>query len=603
MGAGTGSGRWVVRGWAMIAACGVGVAALDSAVAGDGGDGLGFTLQDVTNDCGVLPLPAAFGMTTGVSAADIDDDGDIDLVVATAAGQRVQVYRNFGDGNFEEVSVELGLTATRRTRGTLLFDFDGDGRLDLVTASDCWGGGGCPTHDALRLYQQQGDGTFVDVTEGSGLEGILYVNAGTAFGGFAAGDLTGDGLLDLVVAYWNGKLRVFENHGDGSFTDIAVSAGFTSGENSWFWQPVIVDFNNDGLMDLFAALDFNPNRLFINNGNGTFTNHAVAAGVATSWNEMGVAVGDYDNDGRFDLFVTNIYNLIGGVQRHSVLFHNTTPMGQVGGIPSYEEVSVQEGVDDSGWGWGATFFDADHDTLQDLAVVNGRAGGAWEHDISLLYRNLGDGAAQRFEDVGGAVGFNDDFVSSTVLAVDLDRDGRLDLVQSNVQNDEGPGPLRVLMNRVPAGVEAGNWLMVRPRMPGSANHRAIGTVVRVTAGGTTMMRLIGAGISLAGQEPAEAHFGLGDAGVAELVEIVWADGEVTILEDVAANQLIDVQPGVVIGCQTLDVSGSGMVDSDDLSMVLSAYGSADAALDFDGSGSVDMVDLSLILSSFGVACQ
>lgn len=547
-----------------LACSAVCVLAMAGSTANAGTPDIGFALDDVTNTCGVLPLPAPFGMTIGLNAVDLDSDGHIDLIASTDAGQRLQVYRNLGDGNFEEVAQQLALDSTRRVRATLAFDYDGDGMLDLLTGSDCWGGGGCPTHDALRLYRQRADSTFEDVTEAAGLDGITYHNAGTHAGGFAAGDLTSNGFLDLVIPYWNGKLRVFENNGDGSFTDISVSAGFTTPtETSFFWQAVLADFNDDGLLDMFLAVDFQANRLYLNNGDGSFTNHATAAGVNTTWNEMGVTVGDYDNDGRLDIYVTNIFNVVQGTQRHSVLFNNTTPPGQVGGVPSFVEIANSAGVADTGWGWGTTFFDANNNTLLDLAAVNGRAGGIWEDDVSLLYRNMGPDAPTRFIDIAPEVGFDFDFVASTVVAADLDRSGRLDLVKSNVQNTQGPGPLQVLMNRSVEGEPDGNWLVVRPRMSDGGNRFAIGTTIHATVGEIGMMRVISAGTSMSGQEPAEAHFGLADHATIDELSIVWPDGTVTVLNDVAANQLLDITTPPVVSCQTLDLTGTGVIDTNE----------------------------------------
>jgi hypothetical protein len=158
------------------------------------------------------------------------------------------------------------------------------------------------------------------------------------------------------------------------------------------------------------------------------------------------------------------------------------------------------------------------------------------------------------------------------------------------------------MNRAPEGQPQGNWLTVRPRMSTGANHFAIGTLIHATVGDTTMMRLITAGTSMQGQEPAEAHFGLADHTTIDQLTIRWPDGQTTTLNDVPANQLLDITTPPAVTCLNLDLTDTGIIDADDLNILLNAYGTSDPTIDFDNSGTVDMPDLALLLQYFGQTC-
>lgn len=197
-------------------------------------------------------------------------------------------------------------------------------------------------------------------------------------------------------------------------------------------------------------------------------------------------------------------------------------------------------MDDAGWGWGTTFLDADNDGDLDLAVTNGFFSNQWPADESRFFQNDG-GSPVTFSDVSAAVGFNDTFWGSSLIALDFDRDGDLDLIQACADG----GPLRLLENQRSGQALLNSYLVVQPRLSG-ANHWAIGSTVRVRVGSTWMSRALLAGSSLLGQEPAEAFFGLGTTSMVDEVVVEWPDGTTTTITDVAANQIIEVvAPGTV----------------------------------------------------------
>ena len=472
---------------------------------------------------GIQQYTMADGMGAGVAAADYDDDGDVDFFVPNAMGVADQLYRNLGGGQFEEIAAAAGVDSLQRHRVALWFDYDGDGRLDLVVGGDCFLTD-CTDPAALVLYRQDADGQFEDVTVGSGLFEDIAWHDVRHRGGMAAGDINRDGYLDLIVGLWNGPATLFINNGDGTFGNMSLSSNFQSG---YHWQPIMCDVNGDGWTDIYQAVDFYRNLLWINERENVFVNQAETAGLANYMNDMGMTFGDYDNDGDLDIYITNIFGPDAG---RNVLFRNDS----LGASLSFAEVGQEAGVDNGHWGWGTTFLDADNDGLLDIAETNG----FYNVDgPTKFFMNVG-GDPVRFADVSSAVGFDDVHWGSALIAFDYDRDGDLDMLETTAEG----GPLR-LMENWSFGGSPGNYLVVRPRMP-APNTRAIGAFVRVEVGSLRLMRLITAGTSFMGQEPAEAFFGLNEATEVDSIIVEWPDGSQTTLRDIAANQVLTVHPDV-----------------------------------------------------------
>jgi len=216
-----------------------------------------------------------------------------------------------------------------------------------------------------------------------------------------------------------------------------------------------------------------------------------------------------------------------------VLFRNDT----TGGALQFTEVAENTGVAFAGWAWGCTFFDADNDGLLDLAVTNGWSV-RFDFDPSVFFLNLG-GNPVTFSDLSDTVGFNDTLRGVSLIAADYDRDGHLDLVQTTRTLREQTSQLRLLKNDPDPQADSNNYLVIKPRMEGP-NHWAIGAVVQARAGEITMMRLITAGTSFMGQEPAEAHFGLGPVEQVDEVIIHWPDGTRSVVTNISANQVLKV---------------------------------------------------------------
>ena len=501
------------------------------------------TFQEVGAERGLGPYQNESGVGAGVAAADYDRDGFVDVFVPQASGVPDLLYHNSGDGHFENLAPSVGLDATSSSRAALWFDYNADGQLDLFVANDD------PVEStSFRLYEQKA-GAFHEVTAEAGIaKAPIVIEAAHHRGGICAGDINNDGFLDIFTGQWSGPAHLFLNQGNGTFLDISESSGvFVHGH---MHQPVMADFNGDGWLDIYAAIDFSGNRLWINRRNNTFDDIALEAGAANAMNDMGVTLGDYDNDGDFDIYVTNIFSA--ALSQRNVLLRNESTTEQV----LFRDVAQLLEVDNGYFGWGTTFGDYNNDGHLDLAATNG-----WQSpdsrrfppDPSRLFLNTGT-PVEPFADVSTSSGFDDLEYGSCLITFDLERDGDLDFLQVVVG-----GPMRLLENQS----SGNNALTIQPRM-GGPNRLAIGAVVRVRVGETWMMRLISAGTSYLGQEPAEAHFGLGEAAAADTVVVEFPGGRRIELVDVAANQVVvvrseDSAPPFIRG----DATGNGSISAND----------------------------------------
>ncbi len=507
------------------------------------------TFVDVTAVRGLGPFMNEEGHGSGAAAADYDADGDVDVFIPQAAGLPDLLYQNDGTGHFVEVAGSVGLARMTSSRTALWFDYDGDHVLDLVVSND--------DQDAatsFHLYRQIPGTGFEDVTTAAGLhkEPIVEVPLHT-MGGMCAGDINNDGYLDLFSGQWRGPGHLFLNDGSGTFIDISESSGIAA-VHTFQHQAIMADFNADGWLDIYVAVDFEHNLLWINQRDNTFIDEAAGAGIDNNMNDMGLALGDYDNDGDLDIYVTNIFDE--RLSKHSVLFRNDS----VGPDLSFIEVSASMGVDDGRYGWGATFFDADRDGDVDLAATNGWRSGetqGWPTDPSRFFVNAAAGMAP-FVEEAQAAGLDDTEWGSALIAADFDRDGDQDVLQVCLESISTASSLRLLDSSPLAPGSAPGYLVVQPRSSGP-NHLAIGATVTVEAAGMTMTRLISAGTSYMGQEPAEAFFGLARALSAETVTITWPNGDVTVLEDVPGNQVIKVFDTCTLGA-CADSNADGIRD-------------------------------------------
>ncbi len=451
-----------------------------------------------------------------------------------------RLFRNNGDGSFTDVTRESGLVNEGWGMGVAAADYDGDGFTDVFITN----------FGTNALFHNNGDGTFTNVTRQAGLEG------GNWSTGCAWGDYDGDGRLDLYVARYVDFDRariprpgadsycqyhgvpvacgpqglpgladlLYHNEGQGKFREVSADVGVRDTHRYYGFSVVWCDFDNDGHLDAYVANDSTPNFLWHNRGNGTFEEIAMEAGCAVSadgrvQSSMGIAVGDYDNNGWMDIFVTNFS------EDYSTLYHNSK--GQ------FDDVTYQAGmgaVSYSQLKWGTGFLDFDNDGWLDLFVADGhiykqadQAGNSYRQN-NQLFRNLRDGRFALLDQAQS--GFQTARSSRGAAFGDLDNRGQTSIVVNNI--DDPP------FLYTPTG-GAGHW--VRFKLIGNAQNRdAIGARVRLTANGVAQLGEVRSGGSYLSTSDFRVHFGLGEAAVADRVEIRWPSGRVEELRGVAADR-------------------------------------------------------------------
>lgn len=486
---------------------------------------------------------------SGVAWIDVDNDGFVDLYFVNGApGASNALYRNNGDGTFSDITRQSG-TAADGTRayktGVAVGDHDNDGWLDLyVTALG-----------PNILYRNNRDGTFTDVTAAAGVAG--GANEWSTSTGFLDYDRDGD--LDLYVAnyvdarmdanpwcglrkpgyrmYCNPTIfdgvadRLFRNNGDATFTDASLQAGIANPAGKGL-GVVFCDFDRDADTDIYVANDLVRNFLYRNNGDGTFLDVAYAAGVGFDMNGkpqagMGVDCGDVDGDGYPELFVTNFSNEL------NTLYGN-------GGDGLFEDVSQKAGLGSgfSPLGFGTRMYDLDNDGDLDIHVTNGHViDNVKLYQPALSYEQrdlLYENTAGKFTDISARSGpaLQARRVGRSLAVADFDNDGNLDVVISSV------GKAAVLLKNQGAG--SGNWIQIRAQGTAS-NAFGLGATVRAQTAGKVQVREINNVSSYLSSNDTRLHLGLGGATIIERLEILWPSGRRQVLTDVAANQILVVK--------------------------------------------------------------
>ena len=499
-------------------------------------------------------LPETMG--SGGAFVDLNGDGWLDIVLIngkdwTPTGKRSlsAIYKNNGNGTFTDVTAASGFDVEMYGMGVAAGDYDNDGRDDLYVT----------TIEGDRLFHNEGNFRFRDVTKASGI-----VNA--HFGTSAAWlDYDRDGKLDVFVAnyvqwtaatdvycsldgtnksyctpesYKGTASKLFHNLGAGKFEDVTGKAG-VGDPTSKSLGIAVLDYDADGWPDIFVANDTQPNKLYRNNGNGTFTEKGVAAGVAFSEDgvargAMGVDAGDYDRSGRPHLLVGNFANQMLALYRNegNGLFVDEAPSSTVGRASLLSLA------------FGVFFLDYDLDGQQDIFATNGHIEEGIARvqpkvlykQIPLMFRNLGKG---RFDSVGASLGaaFNVPQVGRGAAYGDYDRDGDLDILLINNQ-----GPARLLRND---GGNRNHWLTIRT-VGTKANRDGIGAVVRVESASGVQMQTVHSGSSYCSQSDLALTFGLGPDTTVKSIDVVWPSGTKDRVTGVAANQFVRLQEGVGI---------------------------------------------------------
>jgi enediyne biosynthesis protein E4 len=509
---------------------------------------------------------------SGVCLVDYDNDGWLDIYLVNGSTfdaldgkeepPHAALFHNNHDGTFTDVSAKAGVTNDRWGYGCSVADYDNDGWPDIFVGN----------YGENRLYHNNGDGTFTDVAPKAG------VTLGNWSTGSAWGDYDGDGRLDLYVAGYvhfdrnnlpiggskamgysfcqyrgapvncgpRGLIgepdHLFHNNGDGTFTDVTVKAGVEDKERYYGFTPIFIDINGDGKPDLVVGNDSVPNYLYINKGDGTFDDQSYVSGFALNSDgreiaSMGVTAGDYENNGRVDFFITDFGD------DYKVLFHND-------GDASFTDVSYKAGVAQTTIpfvGWGDGFLDYDNDGWLDLFMVNGHVypqvdqhdWGTTFAERALLFHNVPDGSGKgrKFEYVPPVkgTGLADVIPARGAAFGDLFNDGKIDVVINPID-----GPPVLLRNVNP---DHHHWVELKlvggPKSPRDATC----ATVYLTANGMRQRRDVLSSESYISANDRRLHFGLGNATSAGTAEIHWPSGVKQIVRLPAVDRIYTITEG------------------------------------------------------------
>jgi len=502
---------------------------------------------------GIAIISEVFG--PGVCVADFDGDGwqDIHFVngrdlYGRGIFARNALYHNNGDGTFTDVTDTAGVPGTGYGLGCVWGDYDNDGFPDLYVTQ----------LGRNVLYHNNGNGTFTDVTDKAGVAGVA---SGTQFhGGATFFDYDRDGKLDLYVGgyvtldrdsprycdfvdvrtncppsvYKGSPAILYHNNGNGTFTDVTSRAGIYQPEGKNL-SVAAVDYDDDGWPDLFVANDGVNAYLYHNEHNGTFTEMGLLAGMALTGRgktmaAMCMSLGDYDNDGKLDLYISDF------LKASDHVWHNE-------GKGTFVEVSDQLGITvptQNVLSFGGGFFDYDNDGWLDLFIANGHVYPEIEQSsqkaaykqINSLFHNGGKGSFVEVSKSSGD-GFHTPYVGRGVAFGDFDNDGYLDLVVGN----NGDPPL--LLHNGGTGNHFVNFRVVGTK----SNRDAMGARIRIYAAGISQMREIYGAGSYLSQSDLRANFGLGKATRAETVEVSWPSGLKQTFKDVEADKFYLIEEG------------------------------------------------------------
>ena len=476
--------------------------------------------EDVATQVGVNYSYGDSEYGGGVSFADVNNDGWDDITYATEDGAQLYFFEN-NNGVFNLVTLN-GISNTYKTKQVIWMDYDNDGDKDLfVTAIE----------GVNEFYRNDGGMNFTNISSTIGFFQTDLFTYGTSFG-----DIDNDGDLDAFISNrtsteQNQRNYLYRND-EGTFVDITQSSGIPiedeeGNENSQLsFCTMFFDYNKDGFQDIYLANDKtdNINRLYKNLGNGTFEDVSVASGSGIAVNAMTTTLGDYNNDGWFDIYITNTQSSQAG--NGNVLLKNN-------GDGTFTNVAEETGTTFNSLAWGAVFLDADNDTLLDLYVSGGFDGSIGSFLSAAFYHQQNDGIFV----IPQNIGFENDTRKSFSNAIgDINNDGKPDIIVCNDTENNF-----LWENKT---TNTNNWLKVK--LEGvTTNRDGIGNTIEIFINGRSQYRYTLAGEGYISQNSYHEFFGLGEATEVDYVKVTWTGTNTEdIIYDVNANQSITIKEGI-----------------------------------------------------------
>ena len=437
------------------------------------------------------------GRNYGIAFGDFDNDGLEDIYVSRHNAPNL-LYKSLGNNTFIDVAAQAGVAHHGTTTMSIWGDIDNDGFLDLYLGN---------RDEPDKLYRNNGDGTFTDITAAAGIFDEFFTKA------VMFGDVDNDGFIDLYIANLNAPNALYRNNGNLTFTNIVNQAGVN--DFGVAMGSVFIDYDNDGDLDIYLTHDANqPNILYRNNGNLTFTNVSAATGANHASQAMGVDFADINHDGHFDFYITNL-------SFNSLLLNN--------GAGLFSNIAQQAGCADVGMGWGVVFFDYDNDGYKDIYMSNDSY---FSPHPNILYRNNGDNT---FSIVSQGTALHSMYGGYGVACGDVNGDGWLDLMLANSGNDGN----QLFLNQ---NFNINKWVKVK--LTGTQSNRAaIGARIRVTAGGKNYIDEVTAGSGYAAQNSFTQHFGLGQAEVIDSLHVRWPSGLQEVFTNLDVNRTYYITEG------------------------------------------------------------
>ena len=470
------------------------------------------SFEEKAIDLGIVCSYGGGVFSGGAVFYDFNQDGWDDISLATASGDSVYFYIN-NEGSFEQV-VPSFVSDTLKVKQILWADFDNDGDKDLFTSGH-W--------QSCKLYENDGDFNFTDITEESGI-----TISGRPSQGAAWGDYNNDGFLDLYIctydaALYNLKDLLYENNGNSTFTDVSEESGIEVANRAPF-GVLFTEFEDDLFQDIYIANDRGDgNSMFNNNGDNTYANITLTSGGGIEMYSMTVTPLDFDNDGDEDYYFTNL--AVWG----SKFVENL-------GDQLFSEISEDAGVNWMHVGWGAVSLDADLDGDEDLFVSGMESDTLNGHDPSIFYENQNDGS---FVEAAYDSFINDTIKSFSNARGDINNDGLPDFVVNN-----GAEVLATLWENTT--ITDNHYLKIKP-IGVVSNKDGIGTSIKIyTNSGEMQYRYMHCGSGYMAQSAGYAWFGTGANTVVDSIELKWLSGIVDRLYSVDADQMISVQEGLGI---------------------------------------------------------